>query len=258
MSNIVQNNTTALVLDSQSFKSIMDFAGMMSTGITTVPKHLQKSPADCAAVIMQAMQWGMNPYSVAQKTHLVNGILGYEAQLVNAVVCNSGLIDGTFKYEYQGEGAVLACRVGAKIRGDHEITFGPWLSVATVQVKNSPLWKTNPAQQLGYLQVKNWARQYCPGAILGVYTEDELQAIERGEPKDVTPDAEKIHHSKPVISEPHFQNALKKYGPAVANGTKSAAAFIEHLQKTNTLTEAQILEIESLAPQAAIDGELAK
>ncbi|SPX63869.1 Uncharacterised protein [Leclercia adecarboxylata] len=36
------------------------------------------------AIIMQAMQWGMNPYAVAQKTHLVNGVLGYEAQLVNA------------------------------------------------------------------------------------------------------------------------------------------------------------------------------
>ena len=42
--------------------------------------------------------------------------------------------------------------------------------------KNSPLWKTNPKQQLGYLQVKNWARLYCPGAILGVYTPDEFEA----------------------------------------------------------------------------------
>ena len=44
-----------------------------------------------------------------------------------------------------------------------------------ITTKNSPLWKTNPKQQLGYLQVKNWARQYCPGAILGVYSDDELE-----------------------------------------------------------------------------------
>jgi hypothetical protein len=41
------------------------------------------------AIVMQAMQWGMNPYAVAQKTHLVNGVLGYEAQLVNAVIASS-------------------------------------------------------------------------------------------------------------------------------------------------------------------------
>jgi hypothetical protein len=30
---------------------------------------------------------------------------------------------------------------------------------------------------MGYLQVKNWARAFKPGAILGVYTTDELEAI---------------------------------------------------------------------------------
>jgi hypothetical protein len=41
---------------------------------------------------MQAAQWGMNPFAVAQKTHVVNGTLGYEAQLVNAVVSSSNLL----------------------------------------------------------------------------------------------------------------------------------------------------------------------
>ena len=39
----------------------------------------------CMAVTLQALQWNMSPFAVAQKTHLVNGTLGYEAQLVNAV-----------------------------------------------------------------------------------------------------------------------------------------------------------------------------
>lgn len=52
---------------------------------------------------MQAMQWGMNPYAVAQKTHLVNGVLGYEAQLVNAVIASSSAIHGRFHYRYGGD-----------------------------------------------------------------------------------------------------------------------------------------------------------
>lgn len=176
--------TGSLILDANSFDRIMQFANMMASGVSTIPKHLQKSPSDCAAVVMQAMQWGMNPYAVAQKTHIVNGSLGYEAQLVNAVICASGLITGRFHYEYKGASPALECRVGAIPKGEAEIVWSPWICENKITTKNSPLWKTNPGQQMGYLQVKNWARQYTPGAILGVYTNDELEEIQV---RDITP-----------------------------------------------------------------------
>lgn len=163
------------IMQGDDMDKMLVLAEQMAAARVTVPKHLQGSVADCLAIVIQAAQWGMNHYSVAQKTHIVNGVLGYEAQLVNAVVQNSGAIRGAFKYEFTGEGQNVRCRVGAVLRNETEITWGMWLSASSVQTKNSPLWKTNPAQQLGYLQVKNWARAYCPGAILGVYTPDELE-----------------------------------------------------------------------------------
>lgn len=166
-----------LLADFEKVRAMQELANIMATAKVTVPQHLAGKAGDCLAVVMQAAQWKMNPFAVAQKTHVVNGTLGYEAQLVNAVVQSSGAISGHFHYEYQGEGANVACRVGAVIRGDKDITWGEWLSAATVTTKNSPLWKTNPKQQLGYLQVKNWARLHTPGAILGVYSDDELEAL---------------------------------------------------------------------------------
>lgn len=168
----------AVMSDDKQMERMIKFAEVMSTAGVTVPAHFRGKPGDCLAVIMQSMQWGMNPFAVAQKTHLVNGNLGYEAQLVNAVVQATKAIAGRFHYEYRGEGANIECRVGATIRGESEITWGEFLSAATVTTKNSPLWKTNPKQQLGYLQVKNWARAHTPGAILGVYTPDELEQIQ--------------------------------------------------------------------------------
>lgn len=164
-----------LMMDVGTMQSLMKVADLMASGKSTVPMHLQKNPADCMAVVMQAMQWGLNPFAVAQKTHIVSGTLGYEAQLVNAVVQTSGTIAGRFHYEYKGTSPSLECRVGAVIKGETEITWGEWLSETKVTTKNSPLWKTNPKQQMSYLQVKNWARLYCPGAILGVYTPDEFE-----------------------------------------------------------------------------------
>lgn len=171
-------STQAMVFDPQVIEGMYRMAEMMAAARVTVPKHLAGSPGDCLAVIMQAAQFKMNPFAVAQKTYIVGGTLGYEAQLVNAVVANSGAIKGRFHYEYRGEGQSVECRVGAVIAGERDITWTEWLSAASVQTKNSPLWKTNPRQQLGYLQVKNWARLYAPGAILGVYTVDELSDSE--------------------------------------------------------------------------------
>lgn len=173
-------NPGAMMLNTDAMGNLMRFAEQMSASKITVPAHLRGSPADCLAICFQAAQWGMNPFAVAQKTHLVNGTLGYEAQLVNAVVQSSGAIDPEgFSYEYRGAGVALECRVGAKKRGQENITWNEFLCVSEVTTKNSPLWKTNPKQQLGYLQVKNWARLFTPGAILGVYTADELEKVER-------------------------------------------------------------------------------
>lgn len=183
-----------LMMNPAIMDALYKFAQVMAESKFTVPKHLQGNVGDCLAVAMQATLWGMHPFTVAQKTHQVGGTLGYEAQLVNAVVQNSGAIIGRFHYEYQGDGARLQCRVGAVPRGEKEIVWGEWLSADSVTTKNSPLWKTNPKQQLGYLQVKNWARSFTPGSILGVYTPDEIETIpsRAASEKDITPRAEAI------------------------------------------------------------------
>lgn len=168
-------NNGSLLLNGDVMDRMMKIADVMSRGISTVPKHLQGKPSDCLAIVMQAARWGMDPYVVGQKTHVINGTLGYEAQLVSAVLTATGAIRGRFHYEYRGEKDLMECRVGAVISGEKDITWNEWLCVSEVTIKNSPLWKSNPKQQIGYLQVKYWARAYTPWAILGVYTPDELE-----------------------------------------------------------------------------------
>jgi nitrogen regulatory protein PII-like uncharacterized protein len=170
-------SSAAMIFDNQRMELVMRYAEVMASGKVTTPKHLQGSVGDCAAIIMQAMRWGMDPAPVAQKTHVINGVLGYEAQLVSAVVKKSGEISGRFHYEYKGKSPNLECRVGAVIKGETEITWIEWLNENTVTTKNSPLWKSNPPHQIAYLQTKNWARLHASGAILGVYTPDELETF---------------------------------------------------------------------------------
>jgi hypothetical protein len=47
------------------------------------------------------------PFAVAQKTHQINGVLGYEAQLVNAVITNRAPITGRLNFEWYGDWAKI-------------------------------------------------------------------------------------------------------------------------------------------------------
>ncbi len=239
-------STTSLVLDTESMDKMMRMAEFMSRGVSTVPKHLRDNPSDCLAVIMQAMQWKMNPFAVAQKTHIVNGALGYEAQLVNAVVKASNAIDGHFHYQFQGEGQNVSCRVGAVLRGEKEITWGEWLNASDVTVKNSPLWKTNVKQQLGYLQIKNFSRLYCPGAILGIYSEDELETIEPRE-RDVTP---KKTEPAPLETYPQdkFEKNLPTWQKLIETGKKSVDQIIATIETKGVLSDEQKATLHNIKP----------
>lgn len=194
-----ESDTRAAIFSPSGLQKLQAFAAVMAEGKATLPAHLAGKPADCLAIALQAAQWGMNPYAVAQKTHVINGTLGYEAQLVNAVITSSTAVQGRFKYEYGGDwekfkpGVANAAnerglfvRVGAVLRGETEITWGEPLIMEYVTTRNSPLWKTAPKQQLAYLAVKYWARLYCPDVILGVYTPEEFDQPQRAE-RDVTP-----------------------------------------------------------------------
>jgi hypothetical protein len=184
-------STGALMLNSERLMQLSRAAEMMASARVTVPKHLAGSPGDCLAVIMQATQWGMNPFAVAQKTHLVNGTLGYEAQLVNAVISSSTLLATRIGYEWEGDWKNVngktdksddrAVTVFATLKGESE-PRRLRVSMAQAGVRNSPNWESDPRQQLAYLATKKWARLNAPDVLLGVYTPDELESIP---PKDM-------------------------------------------------------------------------
>lgn len=188
--------TAAAIFSPEGMDRLVRFATLMADSKATVPAHLAGKPADCLAVTMQAAQWGMNPFAVAQKTHVVNGTLGYEAQLVNAVVSSSNLLATRLNYRWDGDWSKvngksdkspsLTVTVWATLKGEsepRELT----ISMAQAGVRNSPLWEQDPRQQLAYLCVKRWARLNAPDVLLGVYTPDELQETAPRVERDITP-----------------------------------------------------------------------
>lgn len=192
-----QYSPQQITLDDSLFNKCHRLAQMMASGACTVPKHLQGNIGDCFAIVGQSLRWGMDPYAVAQKTHLVNGTLGYEAQLVIAVINNRAPIIGRLKFNYFGDWSKVKTKdnkdddVGvicsATFKGDDEPTELSLTMAQVGTVRNSPLWTADPRQQLAYLAAKRFSRLYCPDVILGVYTPDELEDRVNSEPRNVTP-----------------------------------------------------------------------
>ena len=239
------------MLEGDSMDKMMLLAEQMACSKLSVPEHLRGNVGDCLAIITQAMLWNMNPFAVAQKTHVVSGRLGYEAQLVIAVVQNSGAIRGAFRFESKGSGAAIETRCGAVLRGETEITWGEWLSAASVTTKNSPLWKTNVPQQMSYLQAKNWSRLYCPGAILGVYSVDELEDIAPPAARTSTTAAPAHREEPPAYPMADFEKNFPAWQKVVAGGKKTAPDLLAMLSTKAVFSEEQKAAILSLKAKAA-------
>jgi len=258
----------SMILNPAAMAQIISFSNLMSEGKCTVPKHLAGSPADCMAITMQAARWNMDPFAVAQKTHLVSGNLGYEAQLVNAVITSSSAIIGRFHYEYGGDwhvsgegtgtssknqpgvnvnhGTTISpncwIRVGAILAGESEIQWGEPLFPAAVTTKNSPLWVTNPKQQGAYLATKYWARLYCPQVIMGVYSTDELEPVTT--PSSATSPTERVINPEQETTAEYPQSQFESNFPAweklVLSGKKSPIEMVKFLSsKGINLSEQQ-------------------
>lgn len=196
----------------QNMEQLFAFGEMMSkSGI--LPSHLKTKEA-CIAVTLQSLQWGLSPFAVAQKTFVISGKLGYEAQLIMAVINVSGALKDPFEFKWDGDwsrvqGNVLqktsqtkkddngepkkyfvpgwkpedekglSCTVTASTKRDgarHSLT----IEMTQATIRNSTLWASDPKQQLAYLTVKRWAALHAPEVILGFASEDDV--AEKGQP----------------------------------------------------------------------------
>jgi len=224
-------NTGGLKLAITTFAEAEKFATLMSVS-NFVPKHLRGKPADCLAVLLQSMRWEMDPFAVAQKTYFVNDGMGYEAQLVAAIICSRAPIKARPDIEWKGEGENLECKVTATFRGEERPKSFTG-KMKTITTRNSPLWKQQPEQQLAYFTLRAWARLYCSDVIMGVYTKEE-----REEMIDITPQPSA---ARAIEDELRTEVAQQPHGPStgeIIEQPKETAAGLTLQDWLNEIAEA--------------------
>jgi len=154
----------------------MQFATMMSRSLF-MPKHLREREADCLAVVHIAVRLGLDPWMLANKTYFVNDRMAFEAQAINGMVNTSNMLNGRLRVGWGVDGRDLFCRVVGFIKGD-PTPKERVVRLSRIRVRNSPLWSSDPEQQLGYYTTRAWARLYLPEVLMGIYSRDEVEAID--------------------------------------------------------------------------------
>lgn len=158
-------------------------AGMLETLPGTRPEF--KKPGACRAIVLQAALWRVSPLFVLQGAYQVKdgAPIGYEAKLIHAVILANAPLSRRprLQYGYGGDGKRTAgnrfVKATAWVIGEDQPFSITTPTVSQFRVRNSPLWVSDPDQQLGYAAFRSLARLYFPDVLGGAYTREEVQQL---------------------------------------------------------------------------------
>ena len=184
MNDLAQQTNGRLVVESDvalfdtgQFEHMHRVAKLMSSS-TLVPKHLQGKDANCMLIVQQALRWRMDPFALAVGTFVVQDRLGYEGKVVAAVVNTRAKLKQRLRYDLSGSGQECSVVVRGTFEGEDEerTVEATWAEGRKLSPAGAK-WEELPDQQLCYYAVRKWARRHCPELILGVLSDDEVQAM---------------------------------------------------------------------------------
>ncbi len=153
-----------------------------------VPAHYQGSTDNCFVALVLAEQLNLTPFMVMNKTYIVHGRPGMEAQLVIALVNARGPFTGPIQWLMEGNGKDRKCTAYATHSRTGEVCKASvdWAMVeaekwnADKEYKSGggvqkSKWNTMPEMMFRYRSAAFLARLYCPEVLMGLSTVDELQ-----------------------------------------------------------------------------------
>lgn len=208
----------AIMLDETLFAQAQRIAEIMSQAKGFVPAHCVNNTAVCFAITTRSLVWRLDPFAVAQATYqpVEGGKVAYEAKLVQAIIEQSGRLDGGPKRRYEGDWSKVQAKfqmktsergkkyaapawaeadeaglkifVTAQLKGEREPREIE-LELRQCHPRNSTLWATDPKTQIYYRAVRMFGNVACPSLLMGVpfvgeEPDDEEARFRRA--KDVT------------------------------------------------------------------------
>ena len=201
-----------LIYNPEMYQRLEQMAELLCAKSGMVPEHLREKIGDMMAIIIQSSRWNLDPLMVAQCTFVLNGVIGYEAKLIQSIAKSNGGI--VFTGEYYGDWDNIVGNTQFKTvtkqgkYGNYNTSIeipnwqpidekdvgyvitGHWpngdkmsldIPLVTCKPRHSTNWTHNPKQQIHYTGVKRWVRQFVPHLAIGVKDYDDLSSFNEKE-----------------------------------------------------------------------------
>lgn len=146
-----------------------------------VPEQTYKGkPANCLIAVDMANRMNVSPLMVMQNLFIVKGKPGWSGQFCIAAINGCGKFSPlSFVKVDEGGGG---CFARATRKADGEVCQS---ATVTMQMandegwvqKNGSKWKTMPELMMMYRSAAFFARTYCPEALMGIQTIEEIQDV---------------------------------------------------------------------------------
>lgn len=170
----------ALLFDRSKFEQAWSVATMFASS-DLIPAHFRNKAANCFIACQLAYRFDMDPFMVMQNTYVVHGKPGFEGKFVIALVNSSGLFKDPLDFVFSGtsekdDWAVTVTGIRTTTGKKCEMVFRYRTAVMEEWTKN-PKWRSMPEQMMMYRGATFFARVFCPEALMGMRTTDELEDI---------------------------------------------------------------------------------
>ena len=242
----------------------MEVAKLMAISGPAIPSFMRGNPGLCYAAVVRAVRWGMDPFFVAEHSYLVNNKgeekVAYDAQLIVAVINARAPLQKKLWAIYSGEGEAMFCTIFGLPKGEKDPRDYETPSLKALidsrgrndygKLKGSPLYDTDPKQQLWYYGARGFCRRHFPEVLAGVYSIDEF---EPAEPKDVTPKqtvAERLKGQKRIASPRGFDHEHVARETEATGGPPPAAGS----DPTSDAAGSHEAAPSTITPHSVVDG----
>ena len=169
--------TNSVWENKDQFNQLLRAAQMLSQ-TSIIPQSYQNKPQDCFVAIEMANRMGVSPMVVMQNMYVVKGKPSWAGQACTMLINSCGKFKDV-KHIYTGEKGKpnRGCYVTATRISDGSQVDGVEVTMQMAQSEgwtSNSKWRNMPELMLAYRASAFFARVYCPEAMMGVQTAEEV------------------------------------------------------------------------------------
>lgn len=159
-------------------------AAQMLSQTSIIPSAYQGKPQDCFVAIEMATRMNLSPMVVMQNMYVVKGKPSWAGQACTMLINSCGKFRDV-KHVYTGQKGSedRGCYVVATRLADGDTVCGVEVTMHMAKAEgwlSNPKWRNMPELMLAYRASAFFARVYCPEALMGVHTSEEIYETSRG------------------------------------------------------------------------------